>query len=921
MPMTSSEIRKTFLDYFKRRKHAVVPSSSLIPAGDPTLLFTNAGMVQFKDVFLGKEKRAYNRATTAQKCMRVSGKHNDLENVGPSPRHHTFFEMLGNFSFGDYFKADAIKFAWDLLVNHYGVDPARLWFTVFEGDHEVPADDEAAELWVKVGASPDRIRRFGRKDNFWQMGETGPCGPCSEIHYYLGPRPHDPKYNRAEYVNGPGNEQVEIWNLVFMQFNRYQTSDGAYVLEPLPRPSVDTGSGMERLTMALQNKPSTFDTDLFKPILDCTRKLLGHDKSVWQDTHKLASYRVIADHARAVAFLIADGVIPGNEGRNYILRLILRRAARHGQMLGFDEPFLTQVLPTVIEVMGDQYPELVKRRDAIMKITLQEEERFQKTLKSGSAMLEDLVADLRAKGKMEIPGSAAFKLHDTYGFALELTRDYAREFGMTVDEAGFRQAMEEQAERSRATSKLGFTEDKRAQLYQEVFDELVASERVPASGVAHDPYSGTEIETTVAGFLHNDSLTDQVQPGDQVEVILPQTCFYVESGGQVSDVGRIVKYASVADGAEIEEANVEWAIEIMDARKPVPGLIVHIGKVLKGNPRVGDRAVAEVDRLRRWDIMRNHTATHLLHRELRYVLGEHVQQAGSLVAPDRLRFDFSHNAMVTQDELDRIEEMVNDAILADLPVVPTEMSYKEATASGAIALFTEKYGERVRVIQVGDPQKPFSQELCGGTHVSRTSQIGAFHILSESSIGSGVRRIEATTGRGVTKLLQEGLGRLERTAAYLRVSPEQLDHKVLELLNEREAQQKEIERLRRELAMREVDKLLDHVQHIGDVAVLSAQVEAANADMLREVGDWLKAKMGSGIIVLGANIEDKPNLIVMVTPDLVARGYDAVQIIRPIAKVVGGGGGGRAAMAQAGGKDASLLPQALAQVATAIVRK
>ncbi len=918
MSLTSQQIRKTFLDYFKRRKHTIVASSSLIPAGDPTLLFTNAGMVQFKDTFLGLEKRDYVRATTAQKCMRVSGKHNDLENVGPSPRHHTFFEMLGNFSFGDYFKKEAIEYAWDLLVNHLELDPARLWFTIFEGDDQVPADEEAAELWIKVGAPPERIRRFGRKDNFWQMGETGPCGPCSEIHYYLGPHPKNPKYNRVEYVNGDGDEQVEIWNLVFMQFNRFQDGD-IFKLTPLPKPSVDTGSGMERLTMALQAKPSTYDTDLFKPVLERTRKLLGQDKATMEK--RIASYRVIADHSRAVAFLTADGVIPGNEGRNYILRLILRRAARHGQMLGFNEPFLTQVLPTVIEVMGDQYPELVKRRNAIMKITLQEEERFQKTLKSGSAMLEDLVADLKAKGKTQIPGAEAFKLHDTYGFALELTRDYAREFGMTVDEAGFRKAMDEQAERSRATSKIGAVDDKGEQLYRDTLDELVASERIASAGVVHDPYSGTDLATTVAGFLRDGNLTDQVKAGDQVEVILPKTCFYVESGGQVSDVGRIVKYAGVADGAEIEDANVEWAIEITDARKPIPGLIVHVGKVLKGNPRVGDSVVAEVDRLRRWDIMRNHTATHLLHRELRYVLGEHVQQAGSLVAPERFRFDFAHNAMVTQDELDRIEEMVNDAILADLPVAPFEMSYQEATAGGAMALFTEKYGDRVRVMKIGDPKKPFSQELCGGTHVSRTSQIGSFHILSESSVGAGLRRIEATTGRGVSKLLAEGLGRLERTAAYLRVAPEQVDHKVLELMSEREAQQKEIERLRRELAMREVGKLLDRVQQVDGVSVLSAQVEAANADMLREIGDWLKDKLGSGVIVLGAAIEDKPSLIVMVTPDLVARGYDAVQIIRPIAKIVGGGGGGRATLAQAGGKDASLLPEAIAQAASMIAKK
>jgi alanyl-tRNA synthetase len=911
MPLTSYEIRKTFLDYFKRRKHAVVASSSLIPAGDPTLLFTNAGMVQFKDVFLGREKRAYTRATTAQKCMRVSGKHNDLENVGPSPRHHTFFEMLGNFSFGDYFKKDAIRFAWELLTEYYEMDPARLWFTVFEGDAEVPPDDEAAELWVKAGAAPERVLRFSRKDNFWQMGETGPCGPCSEIHYYRGERPKDPKYNRREFVNGSGDETLEIWNLVFMQFNRF--ADGnAFKLEPLPRPSVDTGAGLERVTMVLQNKPSNYDTDLFKPILERTRKLLGHDKATMEE--RIASYRVIADHSRAIAFLIADGVIPGNEGRNYILRLILRRAARHGYLLGLDEPFLSEVLPTVIELMGEQYPELVTRREVILKTTRQEEERFQKTFKSGSALLDDLIADLKAKGETQIAGADAFKLHDTYGFALELTRDIAREHGLTVDEAGFRQAMEEQAERSRAASSLG-AQDTGATMYQSFKEQLAPS------GVEHDPYSRMEIETQVLGIVRDGVLVEQARVGDTVEMILPQTCFYVESGGQVSDTGRIVRYANVADGADIEDANVVWAVQVTEARQPVPGLIVHVGQVVKGAPRVGDAVSAEVEQLRRWDIMRNHTATHLLHRELRYVLGEHVAQSGSLVAPERFRFDFTHNAMLTQDELDRIEEAVNDAILADFAVQPVEMNYRDAVASGAMALFTEKYGERVRVIRVGHPPHFYSQELCGGTHVTRTSQIGAFRILSESSVGSGVRRIEATTGRGVTRLLREGLGRLERAAAYLRTGADQVDRKVLDLISERDALQKEIERLRRALAQRNLDALLAQVQQVGEVALLAAQVQVANADLLRELGDALKDKLGSGIVVLGAVIGDRPNLVVMVTPDLVARGYDAAQLIRPLAHLIGGGGGGRAAMAQAGGKDAARLPEALAQAAGLIANK
>ena len=917
MPLSSSEIRKEFLDYFKRRKHTVVASSSLIPAGDPTLLFTNAGMVQFKDTFLGLEKRDYSRATTAQKCMRVSGKHNDLENVGPSPRHHTFFEMLGNFSFGDYFKKQAIEYAWDLLINHLELDPARMWFTIFEGDAEVPADEEAAELWVKVGASPDRIRRFGRKDNFWSMGDIGPCGPCSEIHYYLGPHPKDPKYNRVEYVNGEGDEQVEIWNLVFMQFNRAQDGD-KFKMTPLPKPSVDTGSGMERLTSVLQNKLSTYDTDLFKPILDHTRKLLGHDKATMEKN--IASYRVIADHARAVAFLTADGVMPGNEGRNYVLRLILRRAARHGQLLGFNEPFLTEVLPTVIDIMGDAYPELVRRRDAIMKTTLQEEQRFQTTLKTGSALLDDVIAEMKAKNQKTIPGAAAFKLHDTYGFALELTRDFARENGLTVDEAGFRKAMEEQADRSRAGSTIGVVDTAGEQAYRAAKEELISTGKLPATGVAQNPYVGTENETSLAGILRDGNLVDEAKTGDSIEVVLPATCFYVESGGQVGDIGRIVHYAGASDGAEIEEENVVWAVEITEVRRPSPGLVVHAGKVVKGNPRVGDAAVTEVDRLRRWDIMRNHTATHLLHRELRYVLGEHVQQAGSLVAPDRFRFDFSHNAMLTQDELDSIEQAVNDAVLADFPVTPFEMGYKEAVAGGAMALFTEKYGDRVRVLKVGDPSHPFSQELCGGTHVSRTSQIGAFHILAESSIGAGLRRIEATTGHGATKLLQEGLGRLERTAAYLRVTSDQVDHKVLALMSENDAQRKEIERLRRELALRDAEKLLAQVQEIAGVRILAVQVDASSADMLREMSDWFRDKMTSGIVVLGAAIEGKPSLIVAVTADLISQGYDARKLIRPIASIVGGGGGGRPNLAQAGGKDVTRLGEAIASAPSLITK-
>ncbi len=904
MTLSSNEIRQTFLDYFKRRKHTIAPSSSLIPAGDPTLLFTNAGMVQFKDVFLGREKRAYVRATTSQKCMRVSGKHNDLENVGPSIRHHTFFEMLGNFSFGDYFKRDAIKYAYGLLTESFEISARRLYYTVYQDD------DEAYDIWVKeVGAPADRVYRMGEKTNFWSMGDTGPCGPTSEIHYDWGKEYctcGDP--NCSVLLDNGCDRWLEVWNLVFMQFD--QSADGKRT--PLPKTGVDTGMGLERITSILQKKHSNYDTDLFKPIMERTRKLLGQSKEAMEED--IVSYRVIADHVRAVTFLIADGVVPGNEGRSYVLRLILRRAARHGQLIGFEGPFLSEIIPTVIEIMGDAYPELVKRRETILRTTAQEEERFQSTLRTGSALLDDLIDDLQARGEQVISGEEAFRLHDTYGFPLDLTRDVAREHGMIVDEAGFGRAMEEQSSRSRAASAMGTNETADEKAYRSLKEQLVQNNRLPASGVEHNPYAGTEVDTTIAAILRDGKLVESAKVDDTIEVILPETCFYVESGGQVSDIGRLVHYAGEVNQAEVEDENVVWAIQVDDMRRPVPGLVVHLGRVVKGTLRVGETVSAEVDTLRRWDIMRNHTATHLLHAELRYTLGEHVQQAGSLVAPGRFRFDFSHTGMLTQDELDTIEQSVNDAILANYPVVPQEMAYKEAVATGAMALFTEKYGEHVRVVRIGWPDIPFSQELCGGTHVGNTSQIGSFHIVSESSIGAGLRRIEAVTGRGVTAFVHEGLGRLDRAAAYLRTSPDQVDHKVLALLNETDAQKKEIERLRRELSERTAEQLLQHVQRVDGVSVLAVQVDAASAESLRDLSDWFKDRLGSGIVVLGASIEGKPSLVAAVTPDLVSKGYDAVNLIRPVARVVGGGGGGRPTLAQAGGKDVSRLGEAISLV-------
>jgi len=903
MPPSSYEIRKTFLEFFEEHFHTAVDSSSLIPAGDPTLLFVNAGMVQFKDTFLGLEQRAYKRATTSQKCMRVSGKHNDFENVGPSPRHHTFFEMLGNFSFGDYFKKDAIRFAWDLFVNVYKLEPSRLWFTVFEGDEQVPADDEAARLWQEMGAPPERVLRFTRKDNFWQMGETGPCGPNSEIHYYRGPNPTDPKFNRREYINGDGEETIELWNLVFMQYNRIKIGEDQYKLEPLPAPSVDTGAGLERVAAVLQGKTSNYDTDLFVPIIDRTRELLKQPQDDYEK--RGVSYRVIADHARAVTFLIADGVVPSNEKRGYVLRLILRRAARHGRLLGFTEPFLDKILPTVIELMGDAYPEIVRRRETILRIARAEEERFLKTLLNGEEILGAEIAKLKAKGAKQIPGDLAFRLHDTYGFPLELTQEEARENQMTVDVAGYTKAREQASERSRSASKMGAIDDAALRAYKDTLDKLVSSGALPTQGVKHDPYSATETDARVVAFLNDRELFDSANEGEAVEMVLDKNPFYIESGGQVSDTGRIVAILS----APLEKGGLrgDWEISVEDARQPVSGLIVQLGRAVRGTPRVGDAVRASVDTSRRGDIMRNHTATHLLHAQLRTHLGTHVQQAGSLVAPDRLRFDFTHNQQVTQDELERIESGVNDWILDNYPVELNILPYKEAISRGAMAFFTEKYGDTVRMQQIDG----VSRELCGGTHVSSTSQIGIFHIVSESSIGSGVRRVEAVTGHEAIRRLQSNAWQLERVADSLNATQDEVESKLAALQARVLEQEKELARLRGEQSRREAEKLLGQVQKVKGVNVLAVQVDAANADALRELSDWFRDKLGSGVVVLGAAINGAPSLIAAVTPDLVEKGFDAVKIIRDVARVVGGGGGGRPTLAQAGGKDASKLKDAL----------
>jgi alanyl-tRNA synthetase len=914
MFMTSAEVRQSFLDFFASKGHTIVPSASLVPADDPTLLFTNAGMNQFKNVFLGLEKRPYTRVADTQKCLRVTGKHNDLEDVGYDTYHHTFFEMLGNWSFGDYYKKEAIAWAWELLTEVWGLPKERIWATVFKDEKgELETDEEAARYWAEVtDINPEHILYFGRKDNFWEMGDTGPCGPCSEIHLDRGPEAcdlqHDPHHVCA--VNSGCRRFFELWNLVFIQYDK----DASGALHELPAKHIDTGMGLERISAVLQGVISNYDTDLFTPIMDRVQEMLGHSDA--EREANIVGYRVIADHGRAVTFLIGDGVLPGNEGRNYVLRMILRRAARFGRKIGFNEPFLAEVAKVVIETMGHYFTELEARREFILQTITQEEERFQRTLDMGLNLLDELIADLIARGERVIPGDQAFKLYDTYGFPLDLTRDVAKERGLTVDDEGFLAALERQRELARAAQRFALEVEEKLEVYSLLLDELKRTGVLPPAGVEHLYTEGTEIQAKVAAIVRDGRVVDSAQEGEGVEVVLTATPFYVESGGQVSDTGVIVSSPPSAKGAERK-----WEVVINDVRQPLAGLILHIGKVLSGHFQVGDMAWAVVDSERRMDIARNHTATHLLHRGLRHVLGEHVQQAGSLVAPDRLRFDFTHSAMLTQNELNLVEQFVNEAILADYPVTVVHSSYKEAVAKGAIALFGEKYGEQVRVLKIGDPAKPFSQELCGGTHVRHTSEIGSFHIVSESSIGAGLRRIEAVTGRAAQKLIRERMMVLESSAALLGCSPDEVYQKVLMLQEELQAQGREVARLRREIAQRDFEALLSRVQDVNGVKVLAAQVEATDLNTLREMSDWFRDRMGSGVIVLGTLIASKPNFVAAITPDLVERGLHAGQLAKQVAKVVGGSGGGRPTLAQAGGRDASRMEEALGLVPDLVTKE
>src|SRR6266699_2951016 len=857
---SSANIRRRFLDYFASKGHTIVPSSSLVPANDATLLFTNAGMVQFKDTFLGLEQRPYKRATTAQKCMRVSGKHNDLENVGPSPRHHTFFEMLGNFSFGDYFKREAIQYAWELITRVFQLPVERLWFTVYTDD------DDAARLWEEVGADPGRILRFGEKENFWAMGDTGPCGPCSEIHYYQGP---DVNAQQPEGVNSEDDDYMEFWNLVFMQYERDAQGD----MTPLPRPSIYTGLGLERIAAILQGVKNTYETDLFVPIISRTMQLLGRGRSHYQE-HR-AAYHTIADHSRAIAFLIADGVRPGNEGRDYVLRRILRRAAYQGQVLGFSHPFLAETAGTVIDIMGGHYTELRNKRDYIKEVITFEEERFSRTLSIGLHHLEDTFLS-RIVGE------------DTKILAGR---------GMSVDVEGYEEALREQQERSRLASH---------------FKRGGEAERWSARGLPATIFTGYKELQTRARILALEVAGQEVAQattGQQVKLVFDLTPFYAEGGGQVADTGLLIGPAG--------------RVRIEDVQKPIPDLFIHSGVVEEGSVSVAEAVELAVDAIRRRDIMRNHTATHLLHRALRDVLGEHAEQAGSLVAPDRLRFDFTHPRQVTPEQLRSIERLTNAWIRADEEVEVAQMNYTAARELGAMALFGEKYGDVVRVISVGcdtcddDHDEPAlcSRELCGGTHVGRTGEIGCFCITSEGSISSGLRRIEAVTGRGAEEWVEQQRQVTRALSAQLAAPLPQIPERVDALMAELKGRSAELAALRSRLAEGQSDLLLEQVKRTGDnVPYIAAQAEAANVEALRQLVERVRDRLRSGIVVLGSVINDRPQLVVSVTSDLVKQDYHAGKLAQKLAQIIGGGGGGKPEMAQVGGRDPRALQEALDHV-------
>jgi alanyl-tRNA synthetase len=890
--MTGHEIRQKFLDYFAERGHRVVKSSPLLPANDPTLLFTNAGMNQFKDVFLGMEPRDYKRAASSQKCVRAGGKHNDLDEVGRTARHQTFFEMLGNFSFGDYFKKEAIYFAWDLLVNHYQLDPKRLWFSVFEGDAEVPADEEAVRYWEQVGAAPERILRFGRKDNFWQMGETGPCGPCSEIHYYLGENPEDPEFNRAEYVNGPGDTTIEIWNNVFMQFNRFikEGTKNEYVLEPLPAPSVDTGMGLERVTLVIQNVRSNYDTDLIKPIIDFIADLAGIEY-VYESPEGFAM-RVLADHGRTTAFSIADGIAPGNVGRNYVLRKIMRRAIYYGIYgLTLQTEFFHKVCDFVIDFMGEPYPELVANRGAIQEIVRREEKGYRRILKVVVPKLDELFE----RHSPDAPPMLEFgKMKDTYGAPDDLMRVMLIQHGFEIDEEQFNAELKaaiqtlqtaRNEEQLAATSKFAAKADATHRRYAQA-----TSTQPTTVFTGYDETHTADVK--VLAVLVGEEQRDALKAGEAGEVLLERTPFYAEAGGQIGDTGVF--------------ENDELLAFVEDTFAPLSGYHFHKVKVERGTLKVGDRLTARVDDERRRKIRANHTGTHLLHAALREVLGPHVKQAGSLVAPERLRFDFSHYAPLSEDEIAEIERLVNNEILHNRETQTELKSFDEAVASGAMALFGEKYGSTVRVMSVPG----FSTELCGGTHVRATGDIGPLKIIADSSIAAGVRRIEAVTADAAIARFQTDEQIIEQLGQRLKVSSGDIPTQVDKLQEQVRRYEREIEQLKLKIAQSEAASAADNARQIGDIKALATKVSNLDANGLRQLADNLAGKLKSGVVVLGQAVDGKASLIVRVTDDLTKR-LNAGQIVRDLSALIGGKGGGRPDMATGGGTQPENLQTAL----------
>jgi len=873
--LTGNEIREKFLQFFESKGHTRVASSSLVPHNDPTLLFANAGMNQFKDIFLGLEQSSFKRATTSQKCVRAGGKHNDLDTVGRTARHHTFFEMLGNFSFGDYFKRDAIAYAWEFLTEVLGLPKDKLYATIYLDD------EEAFQLWQEVAGVPvERIIRLGEKDNFWSMGDTGPCGPCSEILIDRGEQ-----YRCKEEVCAIGecdcDRWLEIWNLVFMQFNRDENG----TMTPLPKPSIDTGMGLERITSVIQDVASNYDTDLIQPIIKAVEDLCG--KQYHRDERGFP-FRVIADHSRACTFLISDGVVPGNEGRGYVLRRILRRAVRFGKVLEINKPFLYQMVPVVVEQMGGAYPELKEKMEYVQQVIKLEEDRFHLTLNEGMRMVSDIIAKVEAEGRKVISGDEAFLLYDTYGFPLDLTEDIGEEHGLTVDKEGFEKAMAAQRHRARAARQENGAVSQLQELYAELGHKLGATQFVG--------YEFDEATANVQALIAEGIRVDRVEKGDQVQIVLNESPFYGESGGQVGDTGLIT-----ADTGKVK---------INDTKKVFNNMLVHLGEVTEGYLTEGALVKAAIDTERRSCIARNHTTTHLLHKALKEVLGDHVNQAGSLVEPDKLRFDFNHLTAVTPEELAKVEKLVNEQIFRAQPVAVMETSVEEAKAMGATALFGEKYGDVVRVVKIGD----YSMELCGGTHLRNSSQAGIFKLISESGIGAGLRRVEAVTGTGTLDYLEAKEAMLQEIGALVKAAPHEVVRRVENLVQSLKEAEREISALQGKLAKYESQGILDQVSEVKGIKVLAAQVGAPDLDALRSMGDMLRDKLGSAVVVLGSIAGDKVNFVAMVTKDLVGRGVHAGNIVKEVAKAAGGGGGGRPDMAQAGGKDPGKIAEALGLV-------